>query len=121
LNFQIAVISSVLDVLSQPMVWGVSMEMGLKFPPSYAYFPKKHHELLYILTGPVSCESFLNLVHHIRIAVTPTSKYSSQQIFFASSGISGHGSTENAVNINNSTWFVPYLFHTSLNFSFVLL
>jgi len=108
LNFHIALIASVLDVLSKPMQCGVSMEMGLKFPTSYAYFPKKHCAFLYILTGPISCETFLDLVCHIGTDATPTSKYSNQQDSVASSGIFGHGAKGNAVN-NNSTWFVQYI------------
>lgn len=78
LNLQVAVVSSVLDFLSRPMFWGMSMEMGLKLPFTSTYFPKKHRELLFILNGPISCESFLDLVHYIQTAVVPLLKYSNQ-------------------------------------------
>ncbi|KAF9617692.1 hypothetical protein IFM89_038192 [Coptis chinensis] len=65
LEFQIKLVSSVLDVLSQPMGWSLSMEVGSQLPFSDAYFANEHN-MLAVLLGPFSCESFLGLAHHIR-------------------------------------------------------
>ncbi|KAI3908985.1 hypothetical protein MKX01_020359 [Papaver californicum] len=65
LQLQIETVLSVLDVLAQPMRWGLSMDMGSKLPFSEAYFPNKH-PLLLMLAGPVSCKTFLDLVHYIK-------------------------------------------------------
>ncbi|KAK6944823.1 hypothetical protein RJ641_025925 [Dillenia turbinata] len=61
-EFQTELVSLVLDVLSEPTCWGIPMEVGLKLLFSRAYFPHKDI-LLRTLTGPVSCENFLCLVH----------------------------------------------------------
>uniref|UniRef100_A0ACD5ZRP4 Uncharacterized protein n=1 Tax=Avena sativa TaxID=4498 RepID=A0ACD5ZRP4_AVESA len=60
-----AVVSSVLDVLLEPMRWGISMELGQKFPFTHAYFPSRQRDLLAILTGPISCRRFMDLVSYI--------------------------------------------------------
>ncbi|KAI3941908.1 hypothetical protein MKW98_009118 [Papaver atlanticum] len=65
LQLQIVVVLSVLDVLAQPIRWGLSMEMGSKLPFSQAYFPHKQ-PLLLLLAGTVSCKTFLELVHFIK-------------------------------------------------------
>ncbi|KAI3906192.1 hypothetical protein MKW92_042433 [Papaver armeniacum] len=62
---QIVAVLSVLDVLAQPIRWGLTMEMGSKLPFSHAYFPHKQL-LLLMLAGPVSCKTFLELVHFIK-------------------------------------------------------
>lgn len=64
-----AVVSSVLDILLEPMGWGVSMELGQKFPFTHAYFPSQQRNLLAILTGPVSCRRFLDLVSYIEAMI----------------------------------------------------
>lgn len=64
-----AMVSSVLDVLLEPMGWGISMELGQKFPFTHAYFPSEHSDLLSILTGPISCGRFLDLVSYIEAMV----------------------------------------------------
>ncbi|KAE8772207.1 hypothetical protein D1007_55789 [Hordeum vulgare] len=65
LGFCTAVVSSVLDILLEPMRWGISMELGQKFPFTHAYFPSQQRDLLAILTGPISCRRFLDLVSYI--------------------------------------------------------
>ncbi|XP_042507341.1 uncharacterized protein LOC122083556 isoform X2 [Macadamia integrifolia] len=64
LELQVALVSSILDLLARPMWWGISMEVGSKLPSSHAYFPSEHN-LLVILTGPLSCKSFLHLIYLI--------------------------------------------------------
>lgn len=67
LELQIALVSSVLDILSRPMRWGLTMEMGLKLPFSHAYFHYNHHNLLDVLCRPISKDSFFELVRLIGI------------------------------------------------------
>lgn len=67
-------VSSALDVLSRPMWWGMSMELGLKLPFSHSYFPSKHNKLLAKLAGPISCEHFLDVVHLVTETVVYTKK-----------------------------------------------
>ncbi|XP_048539173.1 uncharacterized protein LOC125518346 [Triticum urartu] len=64
-----AVVSSVLDILLEPTGWGISMELGQKFPFTHAYFPSQQRDLLAILTGPISCRRFLDLVSYIEAMV----------------------------------------------------
>uniref|UniRef100_M8BSN7 Uncharacterized protein n=1 Tax=Aegilops tauschii TaxID=37682 RepID=M8BSN7_AEGTA len=64
-----AVVSSVLDILLEPMGWGISMELGQKFPFTHAYFPSQQRDLLAILTGTISCRRFLDLVSCIEAMV----------------------------------------------------
>lgn len=45
------------------------MELGLKLPFLHAYFPTWHAQLLAALTGPTSCDGFLNLVKLIEAHV----------------------------------------------------
>ncbi|XP_020270822.1 uncharacterized protein LOC109846011 [Asparagus officinalis] len=120
LNLQIAIISSVLDVLSRPMWWDMSMEMGLKFPFSRSYFPVKHRELLAILTAPITCESFLDLVRHIREAAARASKYSNQDEVHASCGSFGHGGLEILVDAS-STWSLLMAFPAWFYFAAILI
>ncbi|GAB2223469.1 hypothetical protein Droror1_Dr00017610 [Drosera rotundifolia] len=61
LQLRIQLISSVLDVLSRPTWWGISMDMGTKLAFSHAYFPH-NCQLLRVLAGQVSCEGFARLV-----------------------------------------------------------
>lgn len=96
------------------MWWGVSMEMALKFPFSHAYFPEKHHELLAILTGPISCECFMDLVHYIGTATTPSSKYTSTRTFGVSHGIFAQGATTNVID-GNITWSAQYIYNSNLS------
>ncbi|XP_050215895.1 uncharacterized protein LOC126666998 [Mercurialis annua] len=54
-------VSVILDVISRPTWWGISMELGPRLPFSNAYFPYKN-DLLRTLVGPLSSLSFLQLV-----------------------------------------------------------
>jgi len=60
-----ALVSSALDILLKPMSWGISIELGQRFPFSHADFPSQQSDLLAILTGPLSCQGFLDLVSYI--------------------------------------------------------
>lgn len=57
-ELQTELASLVLDVLSRPMWWGISAEVGSKLPFAHAYFPYKH-QLFATFAGPLSCEGFL--------------------------------------------------------------
>ncbi|KAJ4957973.1 hypothetical protein NE237_025084 [Protea cynaroides] len=63
-ELKVQLVSSILDVLARPMWWGISMEVGSKLPSCHAYFPCDHN-LLVILTGPLSCKNFLHLIYLI--------------------------------------------------------
>lgn len=62
LEFLVQLVSVTLDVLSRPMFWDLSAEMGGKLPFSNAYFPY-NHQLLRNLAGPLSYDNLLQLVH----------------------------------------------------------
>uniref|UniRef100_A0A0D9WLX3 Uncharacterized protein n=1 Tax=Leersia perrieri TaxID=77586 RepID=A0A0D9WLX3_9ORYZ len=113
LELHTAVVSSVLDVLFEPMSWGISMELGQKFPFSSDYFPRQHVDLLAILTGPLSCRRFLDLTSYIDSLGTtnhsPWSNLHSQ----ASSGSVKYNSSWSMV-VNFPLWFnfaIALLFH----------
>ncbi|KAI4973938.1 hypothetical protein ZWY2020_041719 [Hordeum vulgare] len=72
-----SVVSSVLEILLEPMGWGISMELGQKFPFTHAYFARQQRDLLAILTGPISCRRFLDLVSYILEAMVFLGKTSS--------------------------------------------
>ncbi|KAG8069647.1 hypothetical protein GUJ93_ZPchr0006g45907 [Zizania palustris] len=115
LELHTAVVSSVLDVLFQPMAWGISMELGQKFPFSYDYFPHQHANLLAILTGPLSCRNFLDLTSYIdsmvysEISQAPWSNLQSH----ASEGLVKYSSSW-LMTVNFPLWFnfaTALLFH----------
>ncbi|KAL5211673.1 hypothetical protein ABZP36_022520 [Zizania latifolia] len=115
LELHTAVVSSVLDVLFQPMAWGISMELGQKFPFSYDYFPRQHANLLAILTGPLSCRNFLDLTSYIdsmvysEISQAPWSNLQSH----ASKGLVKYSSSW-SMTVNFPLWFnfaTALLFH----------
>ncbi|KAL3747286.1 hypothetical protein ACJRO7_016121 [Eucalyptus globulus] len=62
LEFSTVLVAVILDVISRPMWWGISMEMGMKLPFSDAYFPF-HRQLLRSFMGPMSCATLSNLVN----------------------------------------------------------
>lgn len=62
LELLIQLVAVVLDVVSRPMFWDISLEVGAKLQFSNAYFPY-NQRLLRILTGPLSYEGLLQLVH----------------------------------------------------------
>ncbi|KAJ0964555.1 hypothetical protein J5N97_025693 [Dioscorea zingiberensis] len=104
LELKAAIVSAVLDVLSKPMWWGVPMELALKFPFSYAYFPNVHQDLLSILIGPISCERFLELVHHIVM----TSSSAEKHIYPSKPSHSNpeHAACDYTTVAYNSTWAI---------------
>ncbi|KAL3627044.1 hypothetical protein CASFOL_028407 [Castilleja foliolosa] len=57
MELQTELVGQVLDVISRPMWWGISMEIGSKLPFSHAYFPYEHN-LIRVLAGPISKEYF---------------------------------------------------------------
>ncbi|GMH04076.1 hypothetical protein Nepgr_005915 [Nepenthes gracilis] len=61
LQLRIHLVSVVLDVLSRPTWWGISMDVGSKLPFSHTYIPYNFH-LLRILAGPLSCEGFSQMI-----------------------------------------------------------
>lgn len=71
MELQSQIVAHVHDIISRPMWWGISMEVGSKLPFSCAYFPYEHH-LLRILAGPVSKEYFQLLVQKISGSVSHT-------------------------------------------------
>ncbi|CAN4084769.1 unnamed protein product [Withania somnifera] len=73
LEFQVKLVSLVLDIISRPMWWGISMDLGSKLLFSDAYFPCKK-QILRILTGPLSLESLKFLVHEVCKPVDTFSK-----------------------------------------------
>ncbi|XP_038699386.1 uncharacterized protein LOC119996719 [Tripterygium wilfordii] len=62
LELLVELMSVILDVISRPTWWDISVELGSKLLHSNAYFPNQNH-LLRTLAGPLSAESFLQLVH----------------------------------------------------------
>lgn len=87
LDLQVGIVSSVLDILSRPMRWGISMELGLQIPFSYAYFPNKHRELLAILNASVSCKAFMGLVCYIKDSIPSCAKLSQNSTSHLSLGV----------------------------------
>ncbi|KAL0410508.1 UNVERIFIED_CONTAM: hypothetical protein Slati_3640500 [Sesamum latifolium] len=75
MELQIEFVGQVLDVISRPMWWDISMEVASKLPFSHAYFPHEHH-LLRILAGPMSEEYFQNLIDKISAARSHTGVHS---------------------------------------------
>lgn len=69
MELQSEIVGHVLDILSRPMWWGLSMEFGSKLPFSLAYFPYEHH-LVRILAGPISQEHFKHLLQKIGSSVS---------------------------------------------------
>uniref|UniRef100_A0A1D1Z9W9 Pre-mRNA-processing-splicing factor 8 n=1 Tax=Anthurium amnicola TaxID=1678845 RepID=A0A1D1Z9W9_9ARAE len=121
LELQIALVSSLLDVLSRPMWWGVSMELGLKLPFSHAYFSTCHSELLAVLTGPISCESFLSLVNLIGIPLAPAGNNINLTAYHLSPGIF-HWNGAKVTRIDyNSTWAMLMNFPAWFYFATVLI
>ncbi|KAI9192442.1 hypothetical protein LWI28_022967 [Acer negundo] len=62
LEFLIGLVSVILDIISSPSWWGIPLELGSNLPFSNAYFPY-NNRLMRILSGPLSSEGFLSLVH----------------------------------------------------------
>ncbi|XP_059284258.1 uncharacterized protein LOC132037707 isoform X2 [Lycium ferocissimum] len=73
LELRVKLVSLVLDIISRPMWWDISMDLGSKLPFSHAYFPCKK-QILRSLTGPLSLESLEFLVHEVCKPVDAFSK-----------------------------------------------
>ncbi|KAI3790069.1 hypothetical protein L2E82_02882 [Cichorium intybus] len=65
LELQTGLVTMLLDLLSRPMWWGLSTEVGSNLPFSHTYF-LFNHQLVKTLTQPLSCGGFLELVHKIK-------------------------------------------------------
>ncbi|XP_042047423.1 uncharacterized protein LOC121793477 [Salvia splendens] len=64
MELQSEIVGHVLDIISRPMWWGISMDVGSKLPFSSAYFPYEH-QLLRILSGPICQEYFKHLLQKV--------------------------------------------------------
>lgn len=95
LTLQIQLVSAVLDVVSRPMWWGLSREIGSKIPFSLAYFPY-NHQLIRTLSGPLSWESFQHLVYKI-------TRFSSKKYCYTSSE---HGPVKSDLVDHKSMWYI---------------
>ncbi|KAK2645383.1 hypothetical protein Ddye_020578 [Dipteronia dyeriana] len=62
LEFLIGLVLVILDIITSPSWWGIPLELGSNLPFSSAYFPY-NNRLMRILSGPLSSEGFLSLVH----------------------------------------------------------
>ncbi|KAG6539020.1 hypothetical protein ZIOFF_004172 [Zingiber officinale] len=113
LDLKVRIVASVLDILSRPMWWQLPADVGLKLPCSYAYFSNRHHELLAILTGQLSCKSFLHLVCYIKAIVAS---------LLTSENSCSHGNFVDLVGCN-SAWAVlldfPVWFHFAIALIFL--
>lgn len=63
LELLIQLVLMTLDVVSRPMFWGISAEVGAKLPFLNAYFPY-NQLLLRTLAGPLSYDGLQQLVHY---------------------------------------------------------
>ncbi|KAK8935085.1 hypothetical protein KSP39_PZI013664 [Platanthera zijinensis] len=117
LELQIALVSAVLDMISRPMTWGISMEMGLKYPFMHAYFPSSSQKLLGRLTGSISRNSFIDLVHCIKVAVTGAEASMDPSICYSSFR---HETILDWIE-NNSTWSMLMKFPIWFYFAIMLI
>ncbi|CAI9286073.1 unnamed protein product [Lactuca saligna] len=76
LKLQVGLVSMIPDLLSRPLWWGLSAEIGSKLPFSNAYF-LSNHSLLRKFTEPLSCNGFLELVQNIKDSSPQTNTISS--------------------------------------------
>ncbi|KAL7598152.1 hypothetical protein Lser_V15G25581 [Lactuca serriola] len=75
LELQVGLASMLLDLLSRPIYWGLSAEIGSKLPFSNAYF-LSNHNLLRTFNEPLSYDGFLELVHKIKDSTPQTNTIS---------------------------------------------
>lgn len=64
LEFLITLVLVILEAISMPIQWGISVETGFRMPFSDAYFPF-NHDMLRILAGPISSAQFSHLTDYI--------------------------------------------------------
>lgn len=105
LEFLVALISVILDLLSRPTWWGIPMDLGFKLPLSDAYFPCQSH-LLRTLAGPLFSEKFVHLVHVIGSPISGARKQSASS--FKRTGIKLATINQNslwALAVNFPDWF----------------
>ncbi|XP_038986342.1 uncharacterized protein LOC103709624 isoform X2 [Phoenix dactylifera] len=69
----------------------------------HSWFLLTHHELLAIISGHISCNSFLDLVHYIKTRLAPLAKHSDPTASHPSHGIFGHEALVDLVD-NDSAW-----------------
>ncbi|KAH7519201.1 hypothetical protein FEM48_Zijuj08G0010600 [Ziziphus jujuba var. spinosa] len=105
LELLIVLASVILDVVSRPTWWNISLELGAKMLFSDAYFPYNHH-LLRILAGSLSVDSLLQLVHVTSEPFSCTRKQSGSTIKQPASQVAtiDHKSVW-ALAINFPNWF----------------
>ncbi|KAL3532613.1 hypothetical protein ACH5RR_006134 [Cinchona calisaya] len=112
LRLQNELISLVLDIVSRPISWGLSMEIGSKMPFSHTYFPYKQ-KLLRILSGPITWESFQNVVHKISNSSSNAGKHHN--------GSSEQGSMKIELVDHRSIWAIVMNFPHWFSFACLLL
>nr|XP_043627179.1 uncharacterized protein LOC122598655 [Erigeron canadensis] len=108
LELQVELVSMVLDLLSRPMRWGLTAEVGSQLPFSYAYFLFKH-QLIRTLSGPLSFGGFLELVQKIKKSVSLTK------------GKLKHFATTSSMVDHKSTWAMAMYFPNWFYFAALLL
>ncbi|KAL8160856.1 hypothetical protein V2J09_012345 [Rumex salicifolius] len=72
LKLQTHFLATLLDVISRPTCWGMTMDAGSKLPFLHAYFPCNIH-LLRVLAGPLSLKSFTSLVQVVEKTIAAQS------------------------------------------------
>ncbi|KAH0744711.1 hypothetical protein KY290_032704 [Solanum tuberosum] len=98
LELHVKLVSLVLDIISRPMWWGISMDLGSKLPFSHSYFPCKK-QILRVLTGPLSLESLEFLVHEV---CKPVDAFSNKAVNIAKVNQSSIW----AITITFPSWFI---------------
>ncbi|MFS7991296.1 hypothetical protein Hanom_Chr12g01069131 [Helianthus anomalus] len=101
LELEAELVLTVLDVLSRPMRWGLSADVGSKLPFSYAYFHFEH-QLFRLLAQPLSCDRFIELVRNVEKSVS-LSKRKLKHVATTTSMVD-HKSTW-AIAMNFPEWF----------------
>ncbi|KAL7095957.1 hypothetical protein ACP275_10G055100 [Erythranthe tilingii] len=97
-------VGQVLDIISRPMWWGISMEVGSKLPFFHAYFPYDHN-LLRILAAPVSLEYFQCLLCKISGSVSTAGVSHSSPLRTATKISAVDHKSMWAVVVNFPDWF----------------
>ncbi|GAB2268413.1 hypothetical protein Dimus_003375 [Dionaea muscipula] len=105
LKLRIQLISSVLDLLSRPTWWGISMDLGIKLPFLRAYFPHNYN-LLRTLAGQLSYEGFARLILIVDELATLSKRHSGQLLEQAAMGVSTSHKSIWAMAIVFPDWFL---------------
>ncbi|KAK1377748.1 putative Acyl-CoA synthetase family member 4 [Heracleum sosnowskyi] len=109
LEFQIKLVSLVLDIISRPMRWGILADVILTLPSSHAYFPY-NHQFVRILAGPLTCGGLLQLVHNLSKSHFRSERCSTNQ-----------AATKSSLVDHKSLWAMAMNFPDWFYFSCVLL